>query len=72
MDDARVKQLGRDYARKLLDGVPFSDEEYAEYLAYLEYRETAGSPLLGPYAGKDRSSDTVYGRCGLRPPEFTG
>ena len=70
MDEARVQQLSREYARKLLDGEPFSDAEYEHYLAYLEYRETAGQPLLGRFAGADRSSDTVYGRCGLRPPEL--
>lgn len=70
MDEARLRQLSRDYARKLLDGEPFSDEEYARYLDYLDYRETVGQPLLGRFAGADRSSDTVFGRCGLRPPEF--
>lgn len=70
MEEMQARHLNRLYAQKLLDGERFSDEEYAQYLAYLSWRESEGQPLLGRYAGADRSSDTVFGRCGLRPPEF--
>jgi hypothetical protein len=66
--ESRVKS--RHFARKLLDGEPFSDAEYQDYLDFLDWREREGQPLLGRFAGRDASTDTVYGRCGLRPPEF--
>ena len=72
MDERRAHQLSHHYARKLLDGERFSDVEYEEYLAFLAWREEVGQPLLGRFAGPDRSIDTVYGRCGLRPPELGG
>lgn len=70
MFEQRAQHLSRHYARKLLDGESFDPAEYKQYLAYLAWREAAGQPLLGRFAGTDASTDTVYGRCGLRPPEL--
>lgn len=62
--------FNRECARKLARGEAFDDVERDAYLALLRAYDLSGRNLLGRYAGADECIDTVFGRCGLRPPEL--
>ncbi|MGE3073610.1 MAG: hypothetical protein AB7N24_05915 [Dehalococcoidia bacterium] len=48
-------------------GEALTPEAASAFSAYLEAREASPRRLLGRYAGPDPSTDTVTGRCGIRP-----
>jgi hypothetical protein len=62
-----IDGFGRDCVRRIAAGEYLSDAEARAFAALLEARERSGHRLLGAMAGPDESSDTVSGRCGLRP-----
>ncbi|MBK7126016.1 MAG: hypothetical protein IPI85_08270 [Dehalococcoidia bacterium] len=62
-----VETVATSCVQRIWRSEDLSDADFYAFGAYLNAREASGRRLLGMHAAPAACSDTVTGRCGIRP-----